>query len=936
MAESGRSNSFCCLALVTVFLMPTRTPLHRVPPPTALAAAQTLGDGTGLAPRTHPGGLRAGQKSAITAIPSISQELASAAGIPSWPAPAGGRAPLVLVAALVLAAVAWVAFLKRKLRRLAGIIDATLESITDGILTVNHRGRIVSFNRRFVEMWSIPESIVRSRDDNQALSWVRDQLTHPDAFLSKVRELYATPEAQSDDLLEFKDGRTFERHSKPLRAGSKNVGRVWRFCDVSGQMRAEEALAQERSLLRTLVESLPDYIYMKDIESRFLLINTPGARMMGAQSPDELLGKTDFDFFPEELASRYYADEEWVFQTGNPLVGREEPCVDAVTKAPKWILTIKVPFRDGSGKIIGLVGSGRDITERKRIAEELQKSKEAAEAANRAKSEFLANMSHEIRTPMNGILGMIELALDTDLTSDQRDYLATAKASAESLLTVINDILDYSKVEAGKLDLECIDFSLLDTLEEAARAFAMPAQQKGIELVCCVEPEVPARVVGDPTRLRQIVTNLLGNALKFTERGEVVLEVRIETEDKTETQSRDPESVTAHFTVRDTGVGIAKEKQQLIFQAFAQADGTMTRRYGGTGLGLTISARLVEMMGGRIWVESEVGQGSSFHFTVRFLVAKAQATTVDAEPVNLVDVAVLVVDENATNRRMLDMTLRSWRMLPETVSGGIAALHRLQQACVNGRAFPLVLVDDNMPDMDGFTFVEKIKERAELAGTTIVMLTSAGQRGDAARCRNLGVAAYLSKPVRQAELRHAIESVLNRAPGDPEPAQLVTRHTLREQRRGSSILLVEDNAVNQKLVVRLLEKHGHLISVASDGEEALAVLQRSTFDLILMDVQMPKMDGFEATAAIREKEKGTHLHQPIIAMTAHAMKGDREKCLAAGMDGYLSKPIHAMELLAAIDALTPDQPNCQPMESDLVKEGASGGATGARNQDASR
>jgi PAS domain S-box-containing protein len=818
--------------------------------------------------------------------------------------------------ALALAALAWVAFLKAKLRRLAGTINATLESTTDGILLVNHRGSTLSFNRRFVELWHIPESIVRSRDDSQALSWVLDQLTHPDAFLSKARELYATPEAESDDVLEFKDGRKFERHSKPFRLGAKNVGRVWRFRDVSGQMRAEEALAQERSRLRTLVESLPDYIYMKDLESRFLLINTPGALLMGAQSPDELLGKTDFDVYPKELAALFYADEQRLYRTGEPLIGQEEPGWDLVTKSPKWILTTKVPVRDASGKIVGLVGSGRDVTGRRRAAEELQIAKEAAEAANRAKSEFLANMSHEIRTPMNGILGMTELALDTDLTSEQRDYLGMAKSSAESLLTLINDILDYSKVEAGKLNLECIDFSLLDTLEETARAFAMPAHRKGLELVCCVEPEVPARVLGDPSRLRQIVTNLLGNALKFTERGEVVVEVRVETEDSTETQSRDPECVIAHFTVRDTGVGVAKEKQQLIFQAFAQADGTTTRRYGGTGLGLTISARLVELMGGRIWVESEVGQGSSFHFTVQFRVAKDPATTVDAEPVNLVDVSALVIDGNATNRRMLETTLRSWRMLPETVSGGIAALHRMQQACAERKAFPLVLVDDNMPDMDGFTFVEKIKEHAELAGTTIIMLTSAGQRGDAARCRNLGVAAYLSKPVRRAELRHAITSVLNRAPGESEAPQLVTRHMLREQRRSSRILLAEDNVVNQKLVVRLLEKHGHSISVACDGEEALAALQRSTFDLVLMDVQMPNMDGFEATAAIREREKGTHRRQPIIAMTAHAMKGDRERCLAAGMDGYLAKPIRAIELLEAIRAVTPDPPN-QP---DLVIE----------------
>jgi len=894
-------------------MIPTQRPLQRFPIPTF---ADKLISAAGCGRQETC----SGQESVLAATPSIDERNVDAVrrhsasglfalGLLGWTPTGGGALPsLSLVTALALAALAWGAVLRWKLRRLTGILDTTLGSTADGILIVNNRGRVISFNQKFVEMWRLPESIAASRDYGQALSWVLNQLKDPEVFHPKVRELYASPEAQSDDRLEIKDGRTFEGRSEPLLAAGRTAGRVWRFRDVSRQMRAEEALAQERSLLRTLVESLPDYIYAKDLESRFLLLNTPGARMMGAQTPDELLGKTDFDIYSKELASQYYADEQRVFQTGQPLVGQAEPCWDPVTNSAKWLLTTKVPFRDGSGRIIGLVGSGRDITASRLVAEELQKAKEGAEAASRAKSEFLANMSHEVRTPMNAILGMTDLALDTELSPEQREYLSTVKASAESLMTVINDILDFSKIEAGKLDMECIDFSLLDNLEETTRSLASPAQEKGLELVCDVGPEVPARVLGDPTRLRQIITNLLGNAIKFTERGEVALEVEVETVDRTGAGPADQDGITLHFTIRDTGVGIPPEQQKLIFQAFSQADGTTTRRFGGTGLGLTISTRLVEMMGGRIWVESEVGQGSRFHFTARFGVGKDVPITRDTEPASLVDVPVLVVDDNATNRRLLEARLRSWHMQPESVSSGVEALTRMQQACDGGRAFPLLLVDSHMPEMDGFMLVEKIREHPEMAGTTIVMLTSAGQRGDAARCRNLGIVGYLPKPIRQAELRDAIADVLGRGPSEAAAPELVTRHTLREQRRGLRILLAEDNAVNQKLAIRALEKFGHVVSVACDGEQALAALEESTFDLILMDVQMPKLDGFETTRAIRERELGTQLHRPIIAMTAYAMKGDREKCLAAGMDAYVSKPIRADELLEAIDAAVQDEP----------------------------
>ena len=632
-------------------------------------------------------------------------------------------------------------FLMWKTRKLMAILDAELESSADGILIADPAGRIIKCNQKFLEM----------------------NYQGPDSHL------VPSSKEQIDNLVECRDGRVFERHSELVRTGPNETVRIWRLHDVSARTQAQKALAQERRLLRTLVDSLPDYIYAKDLDSRFLLVNMPGARMMGAKTPDELLGKTDFDFYPEELALQYRADERRVFDTGNALIGRAEPCWEPATNSRKWILTNKVPFRDDSGKIVGLIGAGRDITELKQMTEELRKAKAEAEAASRSKSEFLANMSHEVRTPMNGILGMIELALGTELNSEQREYLNAARISAEFLLTVINDVLDYSKVEAGKLCLEQVEFPLIDILKETAEALAPAAHRKGLKLTSTAESEVPAMVLGDPTRLRQILTNLLGNAVKFTDRGEVALEARLEEQDNPEALPRKSGRITIRFTVRDTGIGIAQDKQQLIFEAFAQADGSTTRKYGGTGLGLAICARLVEMMGGKIWVESSTSHGSSFHFTVPF----------------------------------------------GTAENSVAA----DGACANS------------------------------------------SRDNAGRV-------------------------------------LVSRRALR-------VLLVEDNVINQKLGVRILEKAGHTVSVASDGEEALEALQQNTFDVILMDLHMPKMDGIETTKAIRKREQEGGRRQTIVAMTACAMVGDREKCLAAGMDGYVSKPIRVDELLDTIDGLLP-------------------------------
>jgi PAS domain S-box-containing protein len=557
-----------------------------------------------------------------------------------------------------------------------------------------------------------------------------------------------------------------------------------------------------------------------------------------------------------------------------------------------WSDTTIVPFCDTQGKPFQYIAIRTDITSLKRIEEELRRAKDIAEQASRAKSEFLANMSHEIRTPLNGIMGMTDLALETELSREQREYLETVKASSDTLLTVINDILDFSKIEAGKIDLEVADFDLRDTLETTLKTLAVRADEKGLELLCEVAPEVPEVVRGDVTRLRQVVINLVGNAIKFTNEGEVAVKVQVEAEEGGD--------LVLRFTVSDTGIGIAEDKREKIFEPFAQADTSTTRKYGGTGLGLTISVRLVRMMGGKIWMESEEGRGSHFHFTVRMGAADGQEIKVGsaAAPEILRGVRVLVVDDNSTNRRILEGMLKRWEMRPVSEKGGEEALAQLVSAREAGEAFGLIVTDMHMPKMDGFELVERIRRRPELSTATIMMLTSAGHRGDAERCQKLGVSAYLLKPIRQSELREAIARVLG-AREQEGKIPLITRFSLGDARDGSDflrVLVAEDNPVNQRLIVRLLEKRGHRVALADNGRQALAALEKESFDLVLMDVQMPEMDGFEATRAIRMKEKNSGLHQTIIALTAHAMKGDREKCLAEGMDGYLTKPIRPQEL----------------------------------------
>jgi len=665
--------------------------------------------------------------------------------------------------------------------------------------------------------------------------------------------------------------------------------------ETADREKAQDALAHEANLLRALMDSIPDAIYFKDTQSRFIRSNLAHARSFGLSDPAQMIGKTDFDFFTNEHAAQAFADEQNILRTGQPLVGKEERNTHLDGRIV-WKSTTKMPLRDADGRIIGTFGISRDISERKRAEAALQAALQhanelalAADAANRAKSEFLANMSHELRTPLNAIIGMTGLLLDTPLTAEQRDFAETIRGSSETLLALINDLLDFSKIEAGRLDLEQQPFVLRQCVEDALDLIAPQAAPKELELAYSIDDTVPAAILGDVTRLRQILVNLLSNAVKFTDKGEVVVTVTA--------RRLDGDHHEIEFAVRDTGIGIRQDRINHIFESFTQADASTTRKYGGTGLGLAISKHLVEMMGGKIWVHSQLGHGSTFFFTIAATaVANVPSPVPIGEQPRLAGRRVLVVDDNDANRLIIGKQLQSWGMSVQAFESPLAALAAVE----SGDRYDLAILDMHMPGMDGLDLATRLQKTEAGRHMPLVMLTSLGQQdiGDA----RSQFAAFMTKPVKASQLYNTLLTVFGSQPTtgktevrreqvDPSMAQ---KHPLR-------ILLAEDNIVNQRVAQRMLERLGYRADLASNGLEAIAALQRQRYDVVLMDVQMPEMDGLEATRLIR---MALPLDQQprIIAMTAAAQQEDRERCLKAGMDIYISKPVQMSQLIAALQS----------------------------------
>jgi PAS domain S-box-containing protein len=773
------------------------------------------------------------------------------------------------------------------------------EHSNDGIFQNTSEGRFLSANPALARMlgFDSPEELIRERSDIERQGYADP--TVRDKFKQALEETGFVTNFEYE--VYRKDGAKIWV-SENARAVRDAEGRVLYYeggvQNITERKRAETERHRLQQSQEAILNSIGRGVHGIAKTGHIIFENPAAAKLLGWEA-NELVGRPAHSTMHHSHAdgSVYPVEECPIYATlrdGKVRHATGETFWRA-DKTPFPVEFIVSPIRGSAEEINGAVVVFEDITERKKAETELRQAKETAETANRAKSEFLANMSHEIRTPMNGIIGMTDLALETELNREQSEYLGMVKTSAHSLLGLINAILDFSKIEAGKLELDSTNFSLRDCIGGMLKPLGVRADQKGLELVADIPANVPDHLVGDPMRLRQILINLTDNAIKFTERGEIVMKVINEA-------ATDGES-NLHFSIADSGIGIPAEKQSTIFEAFAQADGSTTRTHGGTGLGLSIASHLIHKMDGRIWIESKVGEGTTFHFTARFGVCDTPAPTMrHADPGGLAGLRTLVVDDNPVNRRILREMLVNWQMRPTAVDSGQAGLEEMLRAAKSDSAYQLVLLDAIMPEMDGFALAEKIKEQPELADATVMMLSSAMPAGSAARCGALGIAGFLTKPVTQSELLDAILMAVS-PDGKVGNYRAVAKGFAAVEPVGSGlrILVAEDNLINRAVATGILEKEGHVLVHAVNGREAVEAFSRGSFDVILMDVQMPEMDGLEATQRIRELEEATGRHTTIVAMTAHALAGDRERCLAAGMDDYLSKPVRRSELKAALE-----------------------------------
>ena len=766
------------------------------------------------------------------------------------------------------------------------------ENMTEVYVRSDFGGRLILVSPSAAHMFGFDRP-----EDALGMHIVKEFLVDPDDRTDFLRALQKDEARNYEIALRRADGSEFVAEVSfqfYLDDHGKHAGMEGFIRDVTDRKRFEDELIAKESSISHMFSSLPVGVVVVDTtDHRILMVNELAADMAG-RSIEDLEGELCFQLIcPNSLGHCPIIDE------GKEVDRRETVLLGSGGRRTPVLKTV-LPFRMREHDC--LLEVFMDITERKRMLDELisarelaEREKEKAELASHAKSDFLANMSHEIRTPMNGVIGMTGLLLDTDLSAEQREFAETVRDSGEALLSIINDILDYSKIEAGKMSFESIDFDLRSMIESFSDIHALRAQQKDLEFVCIIDPETPSLLVGDPGRLRQVLTNLVGNAIKFTSRGEVSVTVSCE-------KSAD-EMARLRFSVRDTGIGIPPDARGVLFDAFTQADISTTRKFGGTGLGLSISRHLVDMMNGEIGLESEVGVGSEFWFTAEFILQKEGQKPL--EPASILGVRILGVDDNSTNRRLLSILLGSWGCRGTVVASGKEALPALREAAGEGDPFRIALLDMQMPEMDGEMLGRRITTDPDMGDTSLVLMTSIGQRGDAKRFQDLGFRAYLTKPVKQWQLLECLRTVY----GESELAceegsdELITAHSLSENRkRLVRILVVEDNVINRKIALKMLEKLGYRADAVENGREALSALEAVPYDVVLMDCQMPVMDGYEATAEIRKSSSGKlDTGVPVIALTANAMKGDREKCLMAGMDDYLSKPVSAEALKAMLD-----------------------------------